>query len=369
MLPMVMVAGAGKMGSLVALLLAHSGRYRVLLVDKDFVIQDSHALSLDVLRKITLDLNNNAATTKLMREHQVIGVITCLPFFMNRKVADCAKQVGIHYIDLTEDNETADYIKTLAQDSHSIFMPRCGLAPGWTGMIAKNRTHDFETVHSVQIRTGGLPAYSNHPLQYALTWSTDGLINEYIKPCQAIVNGQLMSKVALGDLEPMQLDGTHYEAFNTSGGLGNLVDLLLGQVKELDYKSIRYPGHAVLMRFLLQDLRLDESPDLLKHILEHALPKSYDDVVILYVVVTGMRQGELVSESYAQKYYPADIAGIKWSAMQVTTASAVCACADEVWSHPERYSSGYLAVETLSMQAILANTFGQRLQGVDHGAH
>jgi len=363
MLSTVVVAGAGKIGSLIAWLLADSGHYRVLLVDKDFSSGDSHRLKHAALHKLTFDLTDPKALLTLFNTESAQVVITCLPFFLNHAVAMQARAGGIHYLDLTEDNDTAEAVALLAQGATSLFMPRCGLAPGWVGMVAHHLVQDFESVRSVQLRTGGLPQEANNMLQYALTWSTDGLINEYIKPCYAIRQQQRVLLPALDDIETVEIDGMVYEAFNTAGGLGNLVDLWIGRVETLDYKTLRYPGHAKLMQFVLNELRLNQEPATLKRLLEQAMPKTYQDVVLVYVTVTGWQRGELVSASYAHKFYPVTLDGHLWSAMQVATASSVCACLDEILTHRDRYPDGYVAVETLPLQALYANVFGQRLRG------
>lgn len=368
MLPTIMVAGAGKIGSLIALLLVESGKYRVILTDKCFTISDSHQLNHPQLQKLTLDLNDKNALLTTFQTESVVAVVTCLPFFLNHMVAEQARAADIHYLDLTEDNETAETVANIAKGAKSFFMPRCGLAPGWVGIIAKSLMQDFDSVRAVQLRTGGLPQEANNALQYALTWSTDGLINEYIKPGYAIRQQQRVVVQALEDHETVDIDGMSYEAFNTAGGLGNLVDLLVGQVETLDYKTLRYPGHAKLMQFLLNELRLGHEPATLKRLLEQAIPRTYHDVVLIYNIVTGWRHGELTTESCVRKIYPQEIAGQLWSAMQVATASSVCACLDEILTNSANYQPGYLAVETIPLQQFYANVFGQRLRGDDADA-
>ncbi len=123
---------------------------------------------------------------------------------------------------------------------------------------------------SVRLRVGALPQYPSNALNYNLTWSTDGVINEYCEPCEAIVNGVLRDVPPLEEREEFSLDGVTYEAFNTSGGLGTLCETLEGKVRNLNYRTIRYPGHAAIMQALLNDLRLRDRRDVLKDILEHA---------------------------------------------------------------------------------------------------
>ena len=155
------------------------------------------------------------------------------------------------------------------------------------------------------MRVGALPKFPSNALNYNLTWSTDGVINEYCEPCEAIVNGQLRETQPLEELEEFSLDGILYEAFNTSGGLGTLCETLAGKVRNLNYRTIRYPGHAAIMKALLNDLRLRDRRELLKDILENAVPITLQDVVIVFVTVSGMRGGQLVQETYANKIYAA----------------------------------------------------------------
>ena len=162
-------------------------------------------------------------------------------------------------------------------------------------------------------------------MNYNLTWSTDGLINEYCNPCQAIHDGRLIDALPLDGLESFSLDGVHYEAFNTSGGLGTLCETLRGQVAELNYRTIRYRGHRELMAFLLQDLRLSERREMLKDILERAVPITLQDVVVIFCNVMGWQEGRFTKWSDARKLYSQSIAGRTWSAIQVTTAAGVCA--------------------------------------------
>ncbi len=107
----------------------------------------------------------------------------------------------------------------------------------------------------------------------------------------------------LEGLEHFSLDGIDYECFNTSGGLGTLVETLDGKVESLNYKTVRYPGHCAVMKMLLEDLRLRDRRDLLKDIMEQSLPITHQDVVLIFVTASGMREGRLTQESYAKKIY------------------------------------------------------------------
>ena len=195
-------------------------------------------------------------------------------------------------------------------------------------------------------------------LGYNLTWSTEGIINEYCEPCEAIVNGRRLLVPALEEHETFSLDGVRYEAFNTSGGLGTLAETLAGKVRTLNYRSIRYPGHCAIMKTLLQDLRLAERRPVLRDILENALPSTVQDVVIVFVTVTGQKDGRLVQETYAHKIYSGIVAGTMRSAIQITTAAGICTVLDLLSQH-SLPDVGFVRQEDIALGAFLANRFGR----------
>ncbi|HLB58339.1 MAG TPA: saccharopine dehydrogenase C-terminal domain-containing protein, partial [Gammaproteobacteria bacterium] len=195
-------------------------------------------------------------------------------------------------------------------------------------------------------------------LQYALTWSTDGLINEYGNLCHAIEHGEEVHVPSLEGLEEIEIDGLTYEAFNTSGGVGSLVKSYLGRVKHLTYKTMRYPGHCEKMRFLMNDLNLNEDRNTLKTILENVLPKTAQDVVLVYVSVTGLQDNQFTEENYVKKFYPKIIHDLSWSAIQLTTASELCAMLDIVIQNPTKYK-GLVKQEQVTLEELIHNRFGQ----------
>ena len=132
----------------------------------------------------------------------------------------------------------------------------------------------------------------------------------------------------LENKESFALDGVDYEAFNTSGGLGTLCETLAGKVRNLDYKSVRYPGHCDIAKLLVRDLGLSRRQDLLKEILDEALPHTLQDVVIIFVTVSGMKGGKLCQESFAKKIYAKELYGKQRGAIQITTAASACAVID-----------------------------------------
>lgn len=356
----IMIAGAGKIGSLIASLLVETQDYEVHLVDLDFNLPDTAQLlkSRPDIKTVCLDVKDKDAMQAYLKKHAIIAVISSLPYFLNTHVAEAAKVADSHYFDLTEDLTVAASIKSLAEHASNVFVPQCGLAPGFVSMVAHSLLQGFDVCHAAKLRVGALPQHTSNALHYSLTWSTDGLINEYGELCAAIRDGKQVMLTPLEGLESLQIDGDAYEAFHTSGGLGGLGSLYENKIQDLDYKTIRYPGHCEKMRFLMNTLRLNEDRKILKYILERAIPKTYQDMVLLYVSVKGIKHGELIEESYVKKIYPKTIAGIAWSAIQVCTASSVCAVLELVLE-AKKPLKGLVLQEHFDMNRILRNRFGR----------
>ena len=356
----VMITGAGKIGSLIACLLSESNDYQVHLADMAFNGTDVTRLlhAIPAIKTIALDIKDHIALQTYIEKHNITAVISSLPYFLNSYVAQAAKSAKAHYFDLTEDTAITAVVKAIAADANTAFVPQCGLAPGFISIVANSLMQEFEFCHHAKLRVGALPQRANNALHYSLTWSTDGLINEYGNPCHAIEGGTLVTLAPLEGLESIQIDGCVYEAFNTSGGLGSLGELYAGKIHHLNYKTMRYPGHCEKMRFLMNDLKLNEDRDTLKRILEHAIPKTYQDMVLIYVTVEGIKNGELTEKSYFKKIHPQIICDMPWSAIQVSTASSICAIVDIVLENEAAYH-GLIFQERFQLADVLANRFGQ----------
>jgi saccharopine dehydrogenase-like NADP-dependent oxidoreductase len=347
----VLVIGAGKIGQVVAELLAGCGDYTVTLADRD----EAALQGVGRVHTLALDVGDRGQLEQAMGK--AWAVLSAAPYHLTAQIAELARDLGVHYLDLTEDVATTKRIRALAEGAGTAFVPQCGLAPGFISIVASDLASRFDRLDSVRMRVGALPAYPSNALNYNLTWSTEGVINEYIEPCEAIVDGRRVTVPALEEREEFALDGVLYEAFNTSGGLGTLCETLDGKVRTLNYRTIRYPGHAAIMKALLHDLRLRDRRDVLKDILENAVPTTTQDVVIIFVTVAGWREGRLVQETYARKVYSALVGGEVRSAIQITTASSLAAMLDLLAQGrlPQR---GFVRQEDVSLGDFLGNRFG-----------
>ncbi len=346
----VVILGAGKIGIAVAEMLAGAD-YRVTLADND-----AAALAARTPAGVTaarVDVGDPFALLPVLEGHEV--AVSALPYFLNARVAEACAKAGVHYFDLTEDVATARRIRLLAAEADTVFVPQCGLAPGFVDIVAMDLVNRFDAPHDVRLRVGALPQYPDNALKYNLTWSVDGLINEYCNPCEAIHDGRFVEVPPLEGLEDFVLDGIRYEAFATSGGVGSLCETLSGRVHNLDYKTVRYPGHRDRMVMLARDLRLCQRRDMFKDVIEHAVPVTRQDVVLIFVTVTGLRDGLLTQESWVRKVY-GDGARGRHSAIQKTTAAAACVMIDLLGAGklPRR---GFVRQEQVRLDDFLANRF------------
>jgi saccharopine dehydrogenase-like NADP-dependent oxidoreductase len=368
-LPMkILLLGSGKIGRMITRFLTSSG-------DFDVTVADSDVESLARLRERIpvpvqgLDASDAAQLARAMQGHD--GVISALSYRFNPLVAQVALEQGAHYFDLTEDVETTRAVRRLAANARpgQLFVPQCGLAPGFVSIAAHALAQQVERIDTVHMRVGALPQFPTNALKYNLTWSTDGLINEYCNPCEAIHEGAFRTVLPLEGYEQFSLDGVRYEAFNTSGGLGTLCETLDGKVRELDYKTIRYLGHRDLAAFLVNELRLSEHREQLKELLERAVPMTFQDVVVVFCTVSGWRRGQFVQLTDARKVYHQELFGENWSAIQITTAAGICAVVDLV-REQTLSGTGMLRQEEISLQVFLDNRFGSHYaSGNTFGVH
>jgi saccharopine dehydrogenase-like NADP-dependent oxidoreductase len=353
----VLLVGAGKIGGTIAAFLSRSGDYDVLVADADDASLKRVAETAGV-ETIKLNADDPAALHKAASGRNVI--VSATSFALNPAIAAVALGSGASYFDLTEDRQTTAAVRHIARAARpgQVFMPQCGLAPGFVSIAANWLTQDVDRLDEVRMRVGALPQFPTNEMKYNLTWSTDGLINEYGNPCEAVHEGRQIETLPLEGLEHFSLDGIDYEAFNTSGGVGTLCETLRGKVRTLNYKTIRYRGHRDLMAFLLNELRLNDDRAVLKSILEKAVPITVQDVVLIFCTVSGWRNGHLIQVTDARKIYHGDCFGGAYSAIQITTAGSLCAVLD-LHTHGKLPTKGFIRQEHVRLDDFLANRFGK----------
>jgi saccharopine dehydrogenase-like NADP-dependent oxidoreductase len=336
------VVGLGKVGSLVGTLLSEI--FHVRGVDQRV---PSSVPPFDV---VTGDVADQGFLSSVLAGQD--AVVSCLPYYLNIKVAEVAYQHGIHYFDLTEDVDTTAAIRKMAETSKGVMAPQCGLAPGFIGIVGADLYRRFTKLRDVELRVGALPSFPNGQLGYSFTWSPAGVINEYINDAEAIHNGMRKMVPSLDGLEIINIEGQEFEAFTTSGGLGTMCETLEGKVDTLNYKTIRYPGHCKLMRFFLYELLMKNDRALSEKILTEAKPPVPEDVVYVYAAVEGWQGDQLAREEFFHAYHPIEHKGKSWRAISWTTAASVAAVVEMVarGTLPQR---GFIKQEEISLEAFL----------------
>ncbi len=350
------IIGAGKIGRMTTHMLATCGDYQVR-------VADSVAASIDHLKKNypaidgrVFDFHDATSLDSLLKG--CTAVISCAPFHCNPLIAERARAHKVHYLDLTEDVAVTKRVLELSHGAETAFIPQCGLAPGFITIVATHLIAPMTEVTDLRLRVGALPRFPDNQLRYNLTWSTEGLINEYCNPCESLVDGRITAVPAMEHCESIVIDGVEYEAFNTSGGLGTLADTLKGRVRNVNYKTIRFPGHNRLMRFLLDDLHMRDHREELGRIFERALPTTYQDQIVIFVSATGQYRGRLTERTYAKTIFHKVMDNENWSGIQITTAAGGCAVLDLLLQGkiPTR---GFVRMEQVSYDDFIANRFGK----------
>ncbi len=346
----ILVIGMGKVGSLVGILL--NKRFAVTGLDKNKPHYTT-PLPFNILQG---DVSDVAFLEKTLPNYTM--VVSCMPYYLNLPIATIAHRLGIHYFDLTEDVETTNAIRKLSETATSVMAPQCGLAPGFIGIIGADLCKRFDKIRDIELRVGALPQFPNGLLGYSFTWSPAGVINEYINDCEVIHNGVRKMVPALDGVEKINIGGQEFEAFSTSGGLGTMCETFEGNVDTLNYKTMRYPGHAKLMKFLLYELIMKDRKDQLEEILTEAKPPVQEDVVYIYAVVEGWINGKINREEYYRAFTPVIIDAQSWRAISWTTSASIAAVVEMVvdGTLPNR---GFIKQEDISFNDFIKTSNGK----------
>lgn len=342
----VAVLGLGKVGHLAAELLSNAGFHVTGL--------DARPIAAPFATQ-TVDLADTTGLAAVLKGQD--AVLSCLPFHLNIGVSSVAHGLGLHYFDLTEDVPTTRHIRELAKTSKGLMAPQCGLAPGFVGIVAADLANQFEKLRSIRLRVGALPQNPTGHLGYAFNWSPEGVVNEYLNDCEVIEEDVLKSVSAMEWLETIYIDGMGLEAFTTSGGLGTMCETYADRIENLDYKTMRYPGHMKLMNFFFHELLMRENRAEAGRILTNAKPPVEDDVVYVHVAAEGWIDGALRRKEFVRAYYPLEIAGKSRTAIAWTTSASVVAVIEMVRAGtlPRQ---GFLKQEEIPFAPYLATETG-----------
>ena len=343
------ILGLGKVGTLAGELLHNSG-FSVTGIDSRSVTDlpfSSKALDVSDLDALREALTGQDA------------VLSCLPFFLNVGVAQIAHDLGLNYFDLTEDVPTTKAILEMSKTSKGLMAPQCGLAPGFVGIVGADLISQFESCRSCRMRVGALPQNPTGQMGYSFNWSPEGVVNEYLNDCEVLENGEIKWVSPMEWVEKEMIDGIELEAFTTSGGLGTMCETYADTVPNMDYKTMRYPGHVDLMNFFFHELLMRDRREEAGEILVNAKPPVSDDIVYVHVSAEGMIDGRLERREFVRGLKPVEIGGKHRTAIAWTTASSVVAVIEMVRDGvlPQ---SGFLKQEDIPLATFLNTSNGAR---------
>lgn len=354
------VVGLGKVGELVAGLLADAG-FKVIGYDT----RPRTGLRFETGE---LDVADAGALQEALRG--VDAVVSCLPYDRNIEVAEAAAAVGCHYFDLTEDvPTTARVIELAAEHPEVAFVPQCGLAPGLIGIVGASLAQGFDTIRSIELKVGALPQNPTGLLGYAFNWSAEGVVNEYLNDCEVLRSGRRQMVPAMEEKERVVIGGIELEAALTSGGLGTMCQTYEGRVQRLDYKTMRYPGHFEQMHFLFDELGLRDRREDVGAMLVAAKPPVNDDIVYLHAAVEGCKDGQPFRENYVRGYKPITLPDGEgrdrvWRAISWTTASSAVAVVELV-AEGRLPAAGFVRQEDIALADLISTHTGRLF--ADHG--
>lgn len=339
----IFIAGAGGIGRAAALLILDAQNW-----ESDVTIGDISQDQLDEAKKwihsglgkkseigtfLMPTTEDATAYEDVLRDCEVM--LDCLPGKLAPSMARLCIQYGLHYVNLTEYVKETEEIIELASDAETGFILQTGLAPGYINNLGIRLIDMFRERYGVEklerltMRVGALTQYAESPHSYGFTWSTIGVATEYIKDSEAVRNYEIVRLPSLSEPETININGKLYEADLTSGGAADLPQTFKDQIRQIDYKTIRYPGHYDWIKsWLKADTNPDSKIERLEKYLITNVPLVEDDVIVIYASVSGFdQQGDLRTIQHAQHVYPMIIGGVTMRAIQTCTAAPMVECA------------------------------------------
>ncbi|MDH5716479.1 MAG: saccharopine dehydrogenase NADP-binding domain-containing protein [Spirochaetia bacterium] len=311
-----LLLGAGKMAKAIAYDLIHYQNAEKIILASRHIKKTRDLkkwLNSENIVPVEIDVKDTPKLIELMKD--IDCVISAVSYQYNYLAALAAVKAGVNYCDLGQNVEIVDKEFTLAEEAKEkniTIIPDGGVAPGMVNIIAAHGIKNFDSVDKVLMRVGGLPQHPIPPLNYNVTWSVHGLINEYIEKARILRNGEFIEVDSLSELESITF---HYpfnkmEAFITSGGSSTLPKTYEGKINELNYKTIRYSNHHLIMKSFIELGFTNEAPvtfsdnnfsprKFFEKILDEKLKKDIvEDVILMRVTVSGLKEGERQTEIY-----------------------------------------------------------------------
>ncbi|MCA1816561.1 MAG: saccharopine dehydrogenase NADP-binding domain-containing protein [Acidobacteria bacterium] len=306
----ILVLGAGRMGLGAAYDLAHNSPEVSSVTVADVDSERARAVCETVggakLTPARIDVEDFDRAVALMRGHD--AAISCVTYSHNLRLARAAVEARTNFCDLGGNNAVVDAELALDEEAKAAgvnVVPDCGLAPGMVAVLAAHGAARFDEIGEIHIRVGGLPLQPKPPLNYQIVFSVEGLINEYVERARVVRGGRIVEVDSMTEIEELEFPAPfgRLEAFQTSGGTSTLPDTFAGRIRELDYKTIRYPGHCAQFKLLI-GLGLASSDEvdlggvpfaprkLLGELLVRHLPADEPDAVLVRLEFRGRTNNE-----------------------------------------------------------------------------
>ena len=358
----ILVCGGGGIGEAVVILIA-----KKFDGDCEIIVSDGKISTLNSLKgkldESGLDKNIlfyqvdfNYSLERIFSSYDFI--FDCLPGNFAPIVAKFAIDTRSNYINLTEYVVETNMIKVLDHGEACGLVLQSGVAPGFVNLLGLHLKMEVETMHqefsfeTMEMKVGALPVHASAPHFYAFTWSPIGVATEYIKPAVALLHGEIEEVASLSNIQELVISGLRYESTYTSGGVADLADSLKGTFKNVNYQTMRYPGHFAWVKDVIEKQSIIEPLDLFSYMSKY-IPHVDEDFVLVYASVDGHdRNGRFIKHERAMRVNSSCINGLKLKAIQISTAIPMIITACSVF---ESGRKGLILQSQLDCQAIMAD--------------
>lgn len=358
----ILVCGAGGIGEAVVVLMTkkYQGNCKIVVSDgskktldhlKDMLVTTTMADHVE-FKETDFNFSLDSITSKYD------FIFDCLPGVFAPKVAKLAVDTGSNYINLTEYVDETNKIMQIGQGSSSSLVLQSGVAPGFVNLLGLKLMKEVESKYenfsfnTMEMKVGALSLHASAPHYYAFTWSPIGVATEYLKPAVALVNGEVKEEHSLAEIKELVISGIRYENAFTSGGVADLAESLKGKFSNVNYQTMRYPGHFAWMKEVIKEEKLDTPDDLLAY-MSKTIPHVEDDFVLVYASVEGHDVGgKYIKHERALRVNAQDVNGIKLKAIQISTAIPMIVTAINVF---ESGKKGVILQSQLDCASILSN--------------
>ncbi len=338
--PIVFIAGSGGIGRALALLLRNEPSMAAEVILGDLTLDAAHsacefanaevATDAPAARGLAMPIEGTSVELDRILT-SADAILDCLPGSQAPRMAALALEHGCHYLNLTEYVAETKQVLEMSKGASTCFGLQCGLAPGYINILGHElfqratKNWGVDKVDRLEMRVGALTRHAAEPHFYGWTWSPVGVATEYVKDAIAVRGYKTVSLPSLTERKTVLLHGLAYEEALTSGGAADLPEALAGKVRDLDYKTLRYPGHYQWVEDQLASIPAGaDRADRLQSVMESAIPHCEDDLVIVYASVEGNDASGVLRNDREVIFCPSiEVAGRRLRAIQSTTAAGI----------------------------------------------